>query len=207
VTIEHHPVQLLRGELRAQSAVSSADLEGLPHGTHVRIGGLVMARQRPGTAKGVCFLLLEDEFGTINLVVPPPVYERDRLVVRSEPLVIAEGTLERFATAGGAINVVIQRMRALEAPNRPLAELHELEAIPAAVGDPRGIPDQARETAPFDSLELARQRALRAAQAEDEEAAVAAAGGGARRAAVARGRGDFRAVAPPVMSFTSGRRR
>ena len=76
----------------------------------MRIGGLVVARQRPGTAKGVCFLLLEDEDGTVNLIVPPPVYERDRLTVRTEPLVLAEGRLERHASAGGAINVLVNRL-------------------------------------------------------------------------------------------------
>ena len=62
--------------------MTTADLERLAHKTPVRIGGLVVARQRPGTAKGIVFLLLEDECGTINLIVPPDVYERYRLIVR-----------------------------------------------------------------------------------------------------------------------------
>ena len=106
LTTAEHPLGLLRAELRAQKMVASSDLERLGHGTAVRIGGLVVARQRPGTAKGVCFLLMEDEAGTVNLIVPPKVYERDRLVVRAEPLVVAEGVLERHASAGGAINIV-----------------------------------------------------------------------------------------------------
>ena len=64
--------------------------------------GIVVARQRPGTAKGIVFMLLEDEAGTINLVVPPAVYERDRTIVRTEPLVVAEGRLERHPAGGGA---------------------------------------------------------------------------------------------------------
>ena len=59
------------------------------HETPVALGGLVVARQRPGTAKGIVFLLLEDEFGTINLIVPPDIYERHRLAVRTEPLLLA----------------------------------------------------------------------------------------------------------------------
>ena len=51
----------------------------------------MVARQRPATAKGVTFMLLEDEHGTINLIVPPPVHDRCRLAVRGEPLVIADG--------------------------------------------------------------------------------------------------------------------
>jgi error-prone DNA polymerase len=164
MTVHRHPLELLRPALAARGTVTSADLQRLPHGSAVRIGGLVMARQRPATANGVCFLLLEDEHGTVNLVVLPPVYRRDRLAVRTEPLVVAEGTLERHASAGGAVNVVVRRLRALETPDRPLAEVHELrapEAAPAAAEEP-----------------------------------LAAAGGAA-----------FRAVAPPVQSFTQGRRR
>ena len=93
-----------------RGAVTSGDLAALRHGSAVRIGGLVVARQRPGTAKGVVFMLLEDEHGTINLVVPPEVYERHRLAVRTEPLVVAEGRLERLAAAGGAINVLVRRI-------------------------------------------------------------------------------------------------
>ena len=104
ITLGPHPMALLRGGLPA-GTVSCADLERLPHESPVRIGGLVVARQRPGTAKGIVFILLEDEFGTINLIVPPPVYERHRLAVRTEPLVLAEGRLERLPQAGGAINV------------------------------------------------------------------------------------------------------
>ena len=82
----------------------------------MRIGGLVVARQRPGTAKGIVFLLLEDEFGTVNLIVPPPVYERHRLLVRSEPLLIADGRLEKLPIAGGAINVFVDDLEPLVAP-------------------------------------------------------------------------------------------
>ena len=70
------------------------------HGTRVRVGGLVVARQRPGTANGIVFILLEDEYGTINLIVPPPVYERHRLTVRTEPLMLVEGKLERLRRGG-----------------------------------------------------------------------------------------------------------
>ena len=54
-----------------RTLVTSRDLGTLRHGTRVRVGGLVVARQRPGTANGIVFVLLEDEYGTINLIVPP----------------------------------------------------------------------------------------------------------------------------------------
>ncbi len=78
---------------------------------------MVVARQRPATAKGVTFMLLEDEHGTINLIVPPPVYERCRLAVRAEPLVHAEGKLERRE---GVTNIVVSSGRPARAA-RPAA--------------------------------------------------------------------------------------
>jgi error-prone DNA polymerase len=61
LTVDRHPLRLLREGLSTRGIASSADLGDLPHGAHVRVGGIVVARQRPGTAKGVVFLLLEDE--------------------------------------------------------------------------------------------------------------------------------------------------
>ena len=107
LTLGPHPLALLRPNLPA-GTVTCEDLGRLSHEALVRIGGLVVARQRPGTAKGIVFILLEDEFGTINLIVPPPVYERHRLIVRTEPLIMAEGRLERLPQAGGAINVYVR---------------------------------------------------------------------------------------------------
>jgi error-prone DNA polymerase len=182
LTTGTHPMGLLRDELEAQGAVDSAALRILRHKDRVRIGGVVVARQRPGTAKGVVFMLLEDEHGTINLVVPPDIYERDRLVVRSEPLVIAEGILERHPAAGGAINVLVRRLRALDAPDRPLAQIAELSGHISLMDF---------STADAWELELL---------AEADAGRAAAAGG-------AGGASGFRAVAPPVQSFASGRRR
>jgi error-prone DNA polymerase len=98
----------------------------------VRVGGLVVARQRPGTAKGILFLLLEDEHGTINVVVSPQVYERDRLAVRTEPLLLVEGRLERHASAGGAINLLARRVLRLEVPDRIAAEIKDISLLDLA---------------------------------------------------------------------------
>ena len=75
------------------------------------MAGLVIARQRPGTAKGTMFLLFEDEFGTVNLIVPKAVYERHRHLARAEPLLLARGSLER---AQGVVNVIVRELAALE---------------------------------------------------------------------------------------------
>ncbi len=168
LTVHTHPIGLLRDRLPAD-AVTSQDLETLAHGTRVKIGGLVVARQRPGTANGVVFILLEDEFGTINLIVPAQVYEQSRLIVRTEPLMFAEGKLERLAAAGGAISVLVDRVAGITAPDQIVAEVKDFSMLDEQVRRGR-----------------AEQRSARDAQVEAE---------------------DFRAVAPPVMSFASGRRR
>jgi error-prone DNA polymerase len=141
LTLGPHPLKLLRGGLPAGMA-SCQDLGRLSHGSPVKIGGLVVARQRPGTAKGIVFILLEDEFGTINLIVPPPVYERRRLIVRTEPLIMAEGRLERLPQAGGAINVYVRDLHPLVAPEDDAADvvaLAERRAAAAAASDFRGV--------------------------------------------------------------------
>jgi error-prone DNA polymerase len=187
LTVAAHPLALLRDRLAAD-VVTSRDLDSLQHGMRVRIGGLVVARQRPGTASGIVFILLEDEFGTINLVIPPAIYERHRLTVRTEPLMLVEGKLEKLPAAGGAINVLVSKVGSVDAPDHVMAEVKDFSMLDEQVR--RG---------------LAEQRAA-AANGGDPQAPQE---GGQRRAAAAGGgeAEDFRAVAPPVMSFASGRRR
>jgi error-prone DNA polymerase len=84
----------------------------------------VIARQRPATANGVTFMLLEDELGTINLIVPPPVHERFRAAVRAEPLLWAAGRLEHRE---GTTNVIVDRIARLERPDLPKAEVRHIE--------------------------------------------------------------------------------
>jgi len=177
LTVSAHPLALLRERLRSEGAVSVGALGLLEHGARVRVGGLVIARQRPGTAKGITFMLLEDEEETVNIIVSPQIYERDRLTVRTEPLVIVDGRLERHASAGGAINIVARGVRRLEVGDRVAVQVKDFSLL--------------------DALELARQAEARAATAETEAAERLA----------ATGTDDFRAVAPPVMNFGAGRRR
>ncbi|MBN1529026.1 MAG: error-prone DNA polymerase [Thermoleophilaceae bacterium] len=123
VTLHEHPLELMRpslpGDLR-----TSRELESHRHGRRVRVAGLVVARQRPATAKGVTFMLLEDEHGTVNLVIPVQVYERHRLAVRTEPLLLATGRLEKRE---GTMNVVVDRIERLERPDMPRAEVKHIE--------------------------------------------------------------------------------
>ena len=111
LTAATRPLGLLRARLRGEGATDIGALEQFAHGAGVRVGGIVVARQRPGTAKGITFMLLEDEHGTVNIIVSPQIYDRDRLTVRTEPLVVVDGRLECHAAAGGAINVIARRVK------------------------------------------------------------------------------------------------
>jgi error-prone DNA polymerase len=112
MTLDAHPLGLMRDDLEAEIK-SSADLERVASGADVAVAGFVVARQRPGTANGIVFMLLEDELGTVNLIVPPPVYERCRAAVRAAPLVRALGRLERHE---GTTNVVVSEVAELSIP-------------------------------------------------------------------------------------------
>ncbi len=190
LTVYDHPMALLRARLPA-GAATSVDLGRLPHGSRVSIGGLVVARQRPGTANGIVFVLLEDEFGTINLILPPQIYERHRLTVRTEPLMFVRGKLERHPAAGGAINVLVDSVGSIAAPDRPLAEIKDFSMLDEQVR--RGLADQRRDEA--------REAAGAAVTTAGAVVGAADGGGGPSEAE------DFRAVAPAVMNFGSGRRR
>jgi error-prone DNA polymerase len=190
VTVGDHVLAALRPRLTAHMLATSAQLARLPQGSAVAVAGLVIARQRPGTAKGTMFLLFEDEWGTINLVVPRVVYERHRPLARAEPLLLAHGRLERTAgerIAGGeevppVVNVVVRELAALERFLAPAAgdasvaqaQVHRLPGAGGAAGvggDHAGEADR---------------------DGEQDGAEVAA---------------GLRAVAPAVQSFAAGRRR
>lgn len=105
-----HPLALVRDDLRRKKVVSLARLIELPDNSAVTIAGLVGVRQRPDTASGVIFLMLEDETGTANVVIWPSLYKRQRTVIRTERLLIIRGTLQRM---DGAISVVARHCRPL----------------------------------------------------------------------------------------------
>nr|ACO70896.1 DNA polymerase III alpha subunit [uncultured Verrucomicrobiota bacterium] len=95
VTIGRHPMALLRASV--PEAWRAVDLAHASHGTRVRIAGNVICRQRPGTAKGVVFISLEDETGIANAIVHPWVFERDRLLITQEAFLVIEGVLQARA--------------------------------------------------------------------------------------------------------------
>ncbi len=107
MTLGEHPMALMRDGLDPE-LLRSTDLERVEDGAIVEVAGMVVARQRPETAKGIVFMLLEDERGTVNLIVPPQVYDRHRAEVRTSPLVRAKGRLERRE---GTTNVLVSEVR------------------------------------------------------------------------------------------------
>jgi len=99
-----------RKRLERLRVARASDLPGLVDGRAVRVAGAVVVRQRPGTAKGFVFLNLEDETGLVNVVVPPPLFHRHRLILVQEPFLYVEGTLEHRE---GVISVRAGRIQPL----------------------------------------------------------------------------------------------
>jgi error-prone DNA polymerase len=129
LSVGTHPLALLR-PLLPEEVVSSSELGDQPHGGRIAVAGLAVARQRPSTANGVVFMLLEDEFGQVNLIVPPPVYERFRPLVRAEPLVLARG---RFERVGRNQNVLVHEFESLVPLAKKVADGADVfSSLPAA---------------------------------------------------------------------------
>jgi error-prone DNA polymerase len=119
-----HPLELLRPHL-PRGTLSSEQLRGLQHGENVQLAGLVVARQRPATANGVVFMLVEDELAQVNLIVLPQVYERFRAVVRSEPLLLVRG---RYEHSDRNRNVLVDELVSLAPLARSLTDGADVHA-------------------------------------------------------------------------------
>ena len=94
LTTGRHPMALRREELAMRGILRASDLRSARQGRRVRVAGMVITRQRPGTAKGFVFLTLEDETGIANIIVRPDLFARDRLVIVEEPFLIVDGVLQ-----------------------------------------------------------------------------------------------------------------
>jgi len=96
MTVGPHPMAYRRAELRSLGIRAAIELAKLPDGSYVRVAGAVIARQRPGTAKGFVFLSMEDETGIANVIITPQLFERSHLVVVGHPFLLVEGTLQNL---------------------------------------------------------------------------------------------------------------
>ena len=111
MSIHGHPMEAVRERLSRGGAIDTRQLAEMPNGRTVTMGGLVTVRQRPATAGGTIFLLLEDEYGYANIVVPQPLVGPNEEVVKRAPFVLVQGRVEND---GAAISVVGRRFKELE---------------------------------------------------------------------------------------------
>jgi error-prone DNA polymerase len=129
LSVGTHPLTLLRPHL-PPGTLSSPDLHEARHGSTVAFAGMAIARQRPATAKGIVFMLLEDEHGQVNLIVPKDVYERHRGIVRGEPIVLVRGRYERVERNR---NILVAELESLSALARRVAASPDVvAALPRA---------------------------------------------------------------------------
>ncbi len=128
---QHHPFALM-GDYLPERTVSSKRFVDLPDKSEVRVAGIVVARQRPQTAKGYIFILMEDEFGPINAIVTPDVYEECRTAIRLEPFLYIDGKLQKD---GSTYNVLADGVHALRlSPELVLSR----EVVPEVEGEDAG---------------------------------------------------------------------
>ena len=110
LSLRAHPLEFHRGQLDALQVAPAAQLAVLEDGCVVSVAGLVLVRQRPGTAKGITFVTLEDETGVANLIIRQDVWERFHRVARTAAAMIAHGRLQ---SQGGVIHVLVTRLEDL----------------------------------------------------------------------------------------------
>ena len=120
LTIGPHPMTLRRHDLATRGVQRAIDLPRGRSGQRVRTAGMVITRQRPGTAKGFVFLTLEDETGIANVIVRPDLFQVARAVVIGAPFLLVEGILQNI---DGVTSVKAERMEALG--ELPAAESHD----------------------------------------------------------------------------------
>ena len=151
LSLKRHPLAFMRGELAQQGIVPAGALAILPIDRRVAVAGLVLIRQRPGSANGVIFITIEDETGIANLIVWPPILERFRRIVLGATLLYCRGRLQREE---GVIHVVAEDLRDLTPrlntlrertddtpPRRPPFEIAERIPGPSDLPGPRDLYD------------------------------------------------------------------
>jgi error-prone DNA polymerase len=131
LSLKGHPVAFLRDRLTAAGAIPSTALETVRDGRRVKVAGVVLVRQRPGTAKGVVFITVEDESGVANLVLWPNIFENFRPIAMGARMLFIHGRVQR---ADGVTHVVVDR---LEDWGRALGELSHAEAPASETGSRR----------------------------------------------------------------------
>ena len=142
LTLRQHPIAFLREDLRQKRMVTCVEANAGWDGCWLMTGGLVLVRQRPGSAKGVMFMTLEDETGIVNAVIWPKVFERQRRLVLSASMVAINGKIQR---EGDVVHLVAQRLFDLSDDLGQLGERGDPFPLPHGRGDEfargNGAPD------------------------------------------------------------------
>ena len=111
LTIGPHPMAMRRHDLSMRGVMRASDLPHAHNGRRVRVAGMVITRQRPGTAKGFVFLTLEDETGISNIIVRPDLFDRERMTVIRQPFLLVEGVLQH---QDGVLSVKAERLHGID---------------------------------------------------------------------------------------------
>jgi error-prone DNA polymerase len=107
LSLKNHPFAFLRDDLTAMRCRPSRDIPEIKHGTRTRVAGMVLVRQRPGSASGVIFITLEDEFGIVNIIVWPSLFDRFRREILTSKFLAVEGKLQR---EGLVVHIVAEKL-------------------------------------------------------------------------------------------------
>jgi error-prone DNA polymerase len=107
LSLKNHPFAFLRDDLTAMGCRPSRDIPDIEHGTRTRVAGMVLVRQRPGSASGVIFITLEDEFGIVNIIVWPSLFDRFRREILTGKFLAVEGKLQR---EGLVVHIVAEKL-------------------------------------------------------------------------------------------------
>ncbi|NJM26742.1 MAG: error-prone DNA polymerase, partial [Bacteroidia bacterium] len=130
LSLKAHPVSFLRQQLEQLHVVSAKSLKHISDGERIKVAGLILVRQRPGTASGICFITLEDETGTLNLVVYGTLFDQYRKEIIQSRLLMAEGKVQR---EGEVIHVIVSRCFNI---SRLLQQLVPAETHERSIGTP-----------------------------------------------------------------------
>jgi len=136
LSLKAHPMTFFRSSLHEQKATTCANLQNSRNGQQITLAGLVLIRQRPGSAKGVCFITIEDETGVANIVVWPQTMKAYRSVVMQARLLLVQGRIQRDVDI---IHVIADRLEDRSDRLLALSKDRELQSTPAAAshGHPR----------------------------------------------------------------------
>jgi len=132
LSLRSHPVAFLRATLQAQGMVSCADLAHVRDGRRIVVPGIVLVRQKPGSAKGIMFITIEDETGVANLILWPDRFARQRPLVLTARMLACHGRMQR---EGAVVHVITERLEDLSELLRSVGERDEAFPIQHGRGD------------------------------------------------------------------------